>query len=261
MKIALYFFYITPQNLLVDLVLRFNMNPNTTINALLLSSSKVDNNPYLLEAKPLILEMLSGIDEVLFIPYAGVSISWDQYTQKVANALPELNISGVHTYDSALDAIKRAKAVLVGGGNTFNLLHTLQEQDLVRALQESVLNGCKYIGWSAGSNIAGLSIKTTNDMPIVQPQSFDGLSFINAQINPHYTDYVAPNHNGETRDQRIQEFCILSPEVSVIGIKEGSAIQIKGTQACLLGKHQAYIFKGLDKRKCIEGSDLSKFLF
>ena len=237
------------------------MNANTTINALLLSSSKVDNNPYLLDAKPLILEILSGIDEVLFIPYAGVSISWDQYTQKVADALPELNIKGIHTYDSALDAIKQSKALLLGGGNTFNLLSTLQELSLIDTLKESVQNGSKYIGWSAGSNIAGLSIKTTNDMPIVQPQSFDGLSFINAQLNPHYTDYVAPNHNGETRDQRIQEFCMLSPDVPVIGIREGSAIAIKGEQANLLGEHQAYVFKGLEKLELPKGCDLSEFLF
>ena len=232
-----------------------------SVNALLLSSSKVNNNPYLFDAKPHIVEKLAGVNEVLFIPYAGVSISWDNYTQNVIDALPELNITGIHTSADPRTAIMNAKAVLVGGGNTFNLLSTLQNFNLMDALRTSVTNGCKYIGWSAGSNIAGLSIKTTNDMPIVQPKSFDGLAFINAQLNPHYTDYVAPNHNGETRDQRIQEFCILQPDIPVVGIKEGSAITISGNRASLVGEHDAFIFKGAHKQVLCAGGDLSDYLF
>lgn len=232
-----------------------------SINALLLSSSKVNNNPYLLEAKPAIYNLLDNIKDVVFIPYAGVSVSWDDYTQKVSDALPELGIKGLHEYDCAKTAINEAKAVLVGGGNTFNLLSNLQEKELMPLLKAKVTQGCKYIGWSAGSNITGLSIKTTNDMPIVQPLSFDGLALINAQLNPHYTDYVAPNHNGETRDQRIQEFCILSPQTPVIGLKEGSAILINGFNAKLIGDFEAYVFQGKQKLELPVNSDLSEYLF
>ena len=117
-----------------------------------------------------------------------------------------------------------------------------------------------YIGWSAGSNLCGLSIKTSNDMPIIQPQSFSTFGFINAQINPHYTDYVAPGHNGETRDQRIAEFCALYPDVSVIGIREGSALLRKNNKLVLLGEQDAVVFTGKQRDVILAGSNISGYL-
>lgn len=230
------------------------------MKALLLSSSRVGNSNYLEQARPHILEHLDGINEITFVPYAGVSISWDEYTQKVQEALPELNISNIHNNPNPAEAAANAKAFLVGGGNTFNLLNCLYQFSLIEVIKARVKQGIPYIGWSAGSNIAGVSIKTTNDMPIVQPPSFDSFGFVNAQINPHYTDYVAPGHNGETRDMRIQEFCILEKSTSVIGIQEGSALQIKDRNIRLVGDLDAVEFLGLNKTNLAPGADLSRFL-
>lgn len=227
---------------------------------LMLSSSRQGDEPYLYHAKTMIQAHLSGIEEVLFIPFAGVTMNWDAYTAKVQAALPEIKITGIHQHQDAHEAINIAQAILVGGGNTFNLLNEIYQQDLFQAIQQRVISGMPYIGWSAGSNLCGLSIKTSNDMPIIQPQSFSTFGFINAQINPHYTDYVAPGYNGETRDQRIAEFCALYPEVSVIGIREGSALLRNGNKLSLLGLHDAVVFTGKQRDVVLAGTDVSGYL-
>lgn len=227
---------------------------------LMLSSSRQNDEPYLTHAKEMIKNHLNGVSEVLFIPYAGVTVSWDAYTAKVQEALPELSITGIHEHADAKLAIQNAQAVLVGGGNTFNLLNEIYKQDLLKPIQQRVYEGMPYIGWSAGSNLCGLSIKTSNDMPIIQPQSFTTFGFINAQINPHYTDYVAPNHNGETRDQRLAEFCTLYPDVPVIGIREGGALFREGSKLTLIGEHDGVLFIGTDRKLISTGSDISVYL-
>jgi dipeptidase E len=116
------------------------------------------------------------------------------------------------------------------------------------------------VGWSAGSNICGNSIRTTNDMPIVQPPSFDALNFVPFQLNPHYSDYQAPGHNGETRAQRIQEFCILNPNMPVIGIREGTALLLQGESLILEGELDGLIFEGNSQRVIKPGQDLSIYL-
>ncbi len=227
---------------------------------LMLSSSRQSDEPYLYHAKAMIEAHLSGIDDVLFIPFAGVTTTWDAYTAKVQEAFPKIKVTGIHQYPDAHIAINQAQAILVGGGNTFNLLNEIYRQDLLTSIQQRVITGTPYIGWSAGSNLCGLSIKTSNDMPIIQPQSFTTFGFINAQINPHYTDYVAPGHNGETRDQRIAEFCTLYPETSVIGIREGSALLLNENKLTLLGQHDAVIFTGKQRDVVLTGSDISGYL-
>jgi dipeptidase E len=227
---------------------------------LMLSSSRQNHGPYLHHAKSMMREHLIGVTDVLFIPFAGVTMSWNDYTAKVQEALPDINVTGIHRYANARDAIASAQAVLVGGGNTFNLLNELYNQDLLQPIKQSVIMGMPYIGWSAGSNLCGLSIKTSNDMPIIQPPSFDTFGFINAQLNPHYTDYVAPNFNGETRDQRIGEFCTLYPEVAVIGIREGSALLRKDKKLTLIGQLDAVIFTGKQRKVIPPGSDISIYL-
>ena len=227
---------------------------------LMLSSSRQNDEPYLAHAQAMITSHLDGITDVLFVPYAGVTVSWDAYTQKVQEALPDLNVSGIHQHANSNDAIKNAKAVLVGGGNTFNLLNEIYTQDLLKVIQQKVAEGMPYIGWSAGSNLCGLSIRTSNDMPIIQPQSFTTFGFINAQINPHYSDYVAPNHNGETRDQRIAEFCTLYPETPVIGICEGGALLREGKKLSLIGELDGVVFQGNERKIIATGSDISVYL-
>jgi dipeptidase E len=227
---------------------------------LMLSSSRKNNEPYLYHAESMIRKHLFGVTDVLFIPFAGVTTPWNDYTAKVQEALPDLNVTGIHQYANARDAIESAQALLVGGGNTFNLLNELYNQDLLQPIQQRVLMGIPYIGWSAGSNLCGLSIKTSNDMPIIHPLSFDTFGFINAQLNPHYTDYVAPNFNGETRDHRIAEFCTLYPEVPVIGIREGSALLREGKKLTLIGQLDAVIFTGKKRKVIPAGSDISSYL-
>lgn len=157
-------------------------------------------------------------------------------------------------------AIQQAQAILIGGGNTFNLLHLLYEHDLLDAIKHKVEQGTPYIGWSAGSNICGLSIRTTNDMPIIEPASFTALCFVNAQLNPHYTDYVAPNFHGETRDQRLAEFCTLHPTTPVLAIREGSALLIRDNKLSLLGEQNAYVFASQEKIAIDRSQDLTEYL-
>jgi dipeptidase E len=230
------------------------------MNVLMLSSSRVANEDYLQHAILMLNQHLSNIKELLFIPFAGVSVSWDDYTTKVQHALPDFQIIGIHQCSNAHQALERAQAILVGGGNTFNLLNELYRQDLLGTLKNQVNKGTPYVGWSAGSNICGNSIRTTNDMPIVQPPSFDALNFVPFQLNPHYTDYQAPGHNGETRAQRIEEFCILNPDMPVIGIREGCALLLQGESLVLKGELDGVVFKGVSQSVIHPNQDLSRYL-
>ncbi|MFT4810049.1 MAG: dipeptidase E [Paraglaciecola sp.] len=230
------------------------------MNVLMLSSSRVANEDYLQHAILMLNQHLSNIKELLFIPFAGVSVSWDDYTTKVQHALPDFQIIGIHQCSNAHQALERAQAILVGGGNTFNLLNELYRQDLLGTLKNQVNKGTPYVGWSAGSNICGNSIRTTNDMPIVQPPSFDALNFVPFQLNPHYTDYQAPGHNGETRAQRIEEFCILNPDMPVIGIREGCALLLQGESLALKGELDGVVFKGVSQSVIHPNQDLSRYL-
>jgi dipeptidase E len=230
------------------------------MNVLMLSSSRVANEDYLQYAIPMLNQHLPNIKELLFIPFAGVSVSWDDYTTKVQHALPRYQVKGIHQYSNAHQALENAQAILVGGGNTFNLLNELYHQDLLGKIKSQVNKGTPYVGWSAGSNICGNSIRTTNDMPIVQPPSFAALNLVPFQLNPHYTDYQAPGHNGETRAQRIQEFCILNPEMPVIGIREGGALLLQGNSLVLKGVMNGVIFEGGSQRVIQQYQDLSGYL-
>jgi len=198
-------------------------------NLLLLSSSRVGDTEYLQHALAMIKAKLAGVTELLFIPYAGVTLNYDDYTTKVQNALSELDIkvTGIHQHDDPISAINTAQAIAVGGGNTFHLLHQLYQNKLISIIQHKVAKGTPYIGWSAGSNIAGLSIRTTNDMPIIEPESFNALQLVDFQLNPHYTDHNPVGHNGETRAQRLAEFMVLNPTTPIVAIVEGTALDIK----------------------------------
>lgn len=230
------------------------------MNVLMLSSSRFGAYEYLAYAHNWIYEHLGDIKSAIFIPYAGVTSSFDAYTSKVQTALPSIQIHGIHEFDDPKAAIQNAQAVLVGGGNTFNLLHQLYEHDLLETIKSKVNHGMPYIGWSAGSNICGQSIRTTNDMPIIEPRSFTALTFLHAQLNPHYTDYVAPNFHGETRDQRLAEFCTLHPEVPVLAIREGSALLIRNNTLRLLGEEDGFVFISQRKTAINNRQDLAKYL-
>lgn len=232
------------------------------MNLLLLSSSRANNSEYLAPCLSLIDNTLGTIRDVLFIPYAGVRVNYDDYVAMVQQDLKPLNIhvKGIHEFANPADAIVNAQAVLVGGGNTFVLLAKLYEHNLIQTLQQKTAAGMPYIGWSAGSNIAGLSIRTTNDMPIIEPPSFQALGLLPLQLNPHYTDFVPEGFHGETRDMRLAEFMQVDADTAIIGLPEGTALRLSGTTLRYEGSENAFLFRGGVKNAITPTSDLSVLL-
>lgn len=208
---------------------------------LLLSNSTNFGEPYLSHALEEIRRFLDPVDTVAFIPFAGVTISWDDYAARVGDAMAPagIRVVSVHRAANPRGALAEARAVAVGGGNTFNLLRQMQETGLLEELRERVRAGLPYIGWSAGSNLACPTIRTTNDMPIVEPRTLDALGLVPFQINAHYTDAVLPRHQGETRADRLHEFLHANPDTSVIGLREGTMLRVEGTTMQLVGPHAA----------------------
>jgi dipeptidase E len=214
---------------------------------LIVSTSKIHGSAYMAYLENEVKDFFSGCDEILFIPYARPGgISWDAYTELVRDAFAKMQIRvrGVHEYSDPQEAMKQAKGIFTGGGNTFVLLKTLYDLGLMDTLRNVVRSGkAAYMGSSAGSNLTGLSICTTNDMPIVYPPSFEALGFVPVNINPHYMDPV-PNstHMGETRAQRIAEFHHFNAQ-PVWGLREGSWLRVEGAAVQLKGPHTARLFR------------------
>ena len=201
--------------------------------------------------------------KALFIPYAGVTISFDEYTTRVSKRFQEIGheINSVHQADDPVQAVRQAEAIVVGGGNTFHLAKLMQKHDLIKAIREKVLAGTPYVGWSAGSNMACPSIRTTNDMPIVEPVSFQALNLVPFQINPHYLDANPEGHAGETREMRIEEFLEANPGIFVVGLREGTMFLIEKETMQLLGPRPARIFKKDQNPQELEpGADFSFLL-
>jgi dipeptidase E len=212
---------------------------------LLLSNSQNTGQGYLEHATSTIAKFLTPrIKQVLFVPFAGVRLSYDAYAAKVADKFRTIGyeVLSIHTVSDPVAAVVAAEALVVGGGNTFQLLAQLYAHDLIAAMQEAVLLGKPFIGWSAGANIACPTIKTTNDMPIVMPPSFDALKLIPFQLNPHYTEAHPPGHQGETRAERLAEFLLLNGHLRVVGLREGSMLEITDYQIKLWGDLPAKIF-------------------
>lgn len=182
--------------------------------------------------------------EALFIPYAAITFSYDEYEDKVNSRLNEIghSVKGIHHFEDPIKAIKEAKAIIVGGGNTWKLVRMIHDNKLMNAIREKVIEGIPYIGWSAGSNLACPTLRTTNDMPIVDPKTFDTLNLVPFQINPHYLDDNPANHGGETREMRITEFITQNQEVYVVGLREGTMLEVLGDSLRLIGDKPARIF-------------------
>jgi len=229
---------------------------------LLLSSSRADNSAYLAPGLAQIDSLLGDIRRVLFIPYAGVSVGYDAYQQMVQTALAAISITvdSIHQFTDAKAAVLDAQAIVIGGGNTFHLLHQLYQHQLIELISEKVKAGTPYIGWSAGSNVAGQSIRTTNDMPIIEPPSFNALNLLPFQLNPHYTDFKPAGFHGETRDMRLNEFMLLNPTTPIVGLPEGTALRRAGDALCYLGDLNGYLFVGGEKTPVVPGADLSRLL-
>jgi dipeptidase E len=213
---------------------------------LLLSNSRNFGGGYLDHAEDWIRAFLGDhVTHAVFVPYAGVTITWDDYAATVAERFSRFNVrvTSVHTSKHPVKEIESADAILVGGGNTFHLLKQLYDNGTLWAIRERVLGGVPYIGWSAGSNVACPTIRTTNDMPIVEPSRLDAMRLVSFQLNPHYTDATIPNHGGETRAQRIAEFTRANPGTAVVGLREGSALRVIHGVVTLLGPHSCRLFR------------------
>jgi dipeptidase E len=213
---------------------------------LLLSNSRNFGGGYLDHAEEWIRAFLGDqVRRAVFVPYAGVTLSWDDYAANVSERFGRFNVrvTSVHKVKHAVKEIENADAIIVGGGNTFHLLKQLYDNGTLWAIRERVLAGVPYIGWSAGSNVACPTIRTTNDMPIIEPSRLDAMRLVPFQLNPHYTEAVLPDHGGETRMQRIAEFTKVNPGVVVIGLREGSALRVVHGTITLLGPHPAKLFR------------------
>ena len=212
---------------------------------LLLSNSKNYGHGYLEHAEGAIKDFLGDkVKKVLFVPFAGVRFSYDDYTSRVRGRFRDMGygLESVHETSDPRDAVNNAEAIAVGGGNTFHLLKEIYQTGILEPLGERASEGTPYIGWSAGSNVACPTIRTTNDMPIVEPPAFAALGLVPFQINPHYTDFHPEGHQGETREERVAEFIEANPEMYVVGLREGSILRVEGAQLKLLGDKEVRIF-------------------
>jgi dipeptidase E len=211
---------------------------------LLLSNSRGPDGRFLAHARDALAAQLDGVREALFIPFAGVTIDPDAYTARVAPVLAGLGVAlrGVHAESNPKAAVEQAEAIVVGGGNTFRLLERLQATELLEPMRRRVADGCPYAGWSAGAVLAGPTIATTNDMPIVSPAGLGALGVVGFQINAHFTDAHPEGFRGETRRERLAEYLVLNPASRVIGLPEGSWLEVAGSAIRLDGPWGAPCF-------------------
>jgi len=231
---------------------------------LLISNSTNPGEPYLDYPKKKIKEFLGQKPvKALFIPYAAVTFSYDEYEEKVSERFREIGheIVSIHHSKDKIAAVNESGAIVVGGGNTWMLLKMIHENNLINIVRKKVVEGTPYIGWSAGSNVACPTIRTTNDMPIVDPDSFNAFNLIPFQINPHYIDNNPLGHAGETREQRINEFIEVNPGIHVVGLREGTMLIREEEKVTLSGPLPVRIFiKGSLPKEAGQYDDLSFLL-
>ncbi len=228
---------------------------------LLISNSTLHGSGYLDHAEAEIRDFLGDVKRVLFVPFALYDRDAYAATARDRFARMGYELSSLHDAGDPLRAVADTQAIFVGGGNTFRLLKTLYDRELLTPIRQRVANGMPYVGSSAGSNIVAPTIKTTNDMPIVQPPSFDALGLVSFQINPHYLD-PDPNskHMGETREKRLQEF-LEENDTPVLGLREGAIARCENGRITLKGSTGARIFRrGLDPVETLPGDRLDELL-
>lgn len=230
-------------------------------HVLLISNSTLHGSGYLDHAETEIRSFLGDLKRVLFVPYA--LHDRDAYSSTARERFQRMgyDLTSIHTAPDARQAVNDTDAIFIGGGNTFRLLKCLYDFDVLKTIQLRVAGGMPYIGSSAGSNVAAPTIRTTNDMPIVQPPSFDALGLVPFQINPHYLD-ADPNskHMGETREERIRQF-LEENETPVVGLREGAMLSVENGKIILKGSSGARIFrKGHEPVETLPGAQLDEFL-
>lgn len=228
---------------------------------LLLSNSRDAQGRFLEHPREEIRELFgSEVRTVAFVPYAGVTVPWDQYEELFASAMRGMGyeVQSVHRAADPVAVVRAADAIAVGGGNTFHLLREMYRVGLVDVIRERVLGGVPYLGWSAGSVVACPTIRTTNDMPIVEPPSLASLGLVPFQINAHYNEWHPEGFQGETRMQRLAEFCVANPGVYVVGVPEGSGIRVVGERYEVFEGGGAKVFvKGREAFGVRAGGDFS----
>lgn len=231
---------------------------------LLISNSTNAGEAYLEYPMPYISDFLGNNKlNCAFVPYAGVTISYDDYTARVRERFESVghSVNSLHETTNPAELIRKSDAVVVGGGNTWQLLKTLQEKDLIPVIRKEVMSGKPYVGWSAGSNLTCPEISTTNDMPIVEPDSFKALNLIPFQINPHYLDANPEGHAGETREARIEEYIELNRDINVLGLREGTMFRVEGKKLELLGPRNCRHFRwGKEPVEIIPGDNIDLLL-
>lgn len=242
------------------------------MNLLLISNSTNAGEEYLGWPKSHLFRFFSanGVKEALFVPYAGVNLSpesveksFDAYEIRVQQVFASIGVKleSVHRKEDPVKAVMQAKSIVVGGGNTFHLVKRMHETGIMTAIRERVLAGIPFAGWSAGANVACPTLRTTNDMPISEPPSFNCLNLVPFQINPHYLDANPAGHGGETREQRILEFLAVNPSVKVAGLREGCLFTVKGNSIALVGSKPLRVFRhGQPTAEYEPGSDLGFLL-
>lgn len=207
-------------------------------NLIIASTSTIHGGDYLDYLLPVLENHFANCDTLLFIPYARPGgITEEAYTKNVSTAFAKINkkVVGLHTFSNPAEAITKAQGIFTGGGNTFLLVTQLYQNKVMEVLSKAITNGTPYLGTSAGSNITGISMQTTNDMPIIYPPSFATLGAIPFNLNPHYLDPdTTSKHMGETRETRIKEFHSFN-DTPVLGLREGSWLDVKGDTITLKG--------------------------
>jgi dipeptidase E len=214
---------------------------------LLMSSSRKDQLGYLEHAGEQIHVLLKHEPrKVLFVPFAAVTFSFDSYEDRVKPEFDRLGyaLQSIHRFDNPLVAIVEAEAIAIGGGNTFALLKRLYDAGIVDAIRAKVMAGTPYMGWSAGSNVACPTIRTTNDMPVVQPPTLRALGLVPFQVNPHFISGKPVGHNGESREERLAEFLAINAPEHVLALPEGSALYSNGSHGTVLGERHGVHFLG-----------------
>ncbi len=224
------------------------------MHLLLISNSTMAGEPYLGWSMPHITAFFRKhkVKKACFIPYAGVNLhsqslsrSYDVYTERVASVFQkaDIRIESVHQTAHPAQMVSDAEAFVVGGGNTFHLVAEMHKTGLMELIRQKALSGIPYTGWSAGANVACPTLMTTNDMPIVEPPSFNTLGLLPFQINPHYLDANPSGHGGETRQQRIEEYLAVHREKTVAGLREGCFLELEKNRLTLHGGKSMRLFR------------------
>jgi dipeptidase E len=228
---------------------------------LLLSNSTMPGTPYFTWPKPYVAAFLKEkeVKSGIFIPFAAVNLSMDEYTKITQEVFSSIgfDLQSIHQVKNKIESIQQADFIVVGGGNTFALLHRLYNSALISLIKEKVKQQTPYIGWSAGANLACPTIMTTNDMPIVQPQSLQALNFIPFQINPHYHELSVSGQGGETRVERLQEFIAFNPDKKVLGLPEGMLLERNNDKLMLMGNGEAKLYQYQNNIESIQQGDIS----